>query len=143
VSARLKDVEVVYPDREPIEYAADTLEARLAYELASVECADARQRFFELHAEVDGFRFKHDQTPAVLQEATRLKAALGEADLEKRRTEDAVRETGGRWKELQARDQYAHRRAAMQLMYQRREAEDRAREEALRRRRSLFGRLRR
>jgi hypothetical protein len=129
-------------------YSEGTLAAKVELEAASADCADAHDRWLRLEAEVRQFDDEHrgdslSDDPTMMGQRARLRRLYSEAEVAKMRAQDRLREAGIRHRELAARDEYAFRASQMRAMYEARDAEDRARQEAPRRRRSLLGRLRR
>jgi len=126
----------------PERYAPDTIAAQVRRDLASAQCADARERWLRLEQEVRNLDDeRRDNQPDTLRARMTLRSRRSEAELEFRAAETKLREAGVMFGQLRARDDYAYRAASMNAMYEARDAEDRAREAASKRR-GLLRRLR-
>jgi hypothetical protein len=136
--------------RERPEYSEETLEAKVALDRASAECQDARDRWISREIELRDFDQRHGKAlagdrvsddPEVLGQWSRLTRLVGEAEIARQRAERALRDAGARYQELHARDEYVFRAESLRRMYAERDETEREQAEALRRRRSLLGRL--
>lgn len=145
VRERMRHGLITYPSREGrVEWSAETIEARLADDLARVEFERARDEWVRAQVALEETeRQFSDHTGDHVRRRLEAQAVFNEAEREVDGAEARYQEAARRAMELGRRDSEQHRQAQLRESYERAEAEklQRSAGGSMRRRRLLIGRL--